>query len=142
MTQRTTQHTHGAPDVTQEHSILNGIYEGIPVYDANRNKIGNVEFVHFGAAGETQRTHGSGAATVTPADTGYDRPLTDIFASIFNPGDVPDEVAQKLYRTGFVRIDSDGLFAADRYVTPDQITRVADDGVYLSATRNELATRR
>lgn len=142
MTHHTTQHTHGTMDMTQEHSMLNDVYEGMAVYDAQRNQIGNVEFVHFGAASATQRAHGAGPVTVSPADTGYDRPLVDMVASIFSPGEVPDQLAQKLYRTGFVRIDSAGLFAADRYITPDQIARVDKDGVYLTVTRDELIKRR
>lgn len=127
--------------MTQEHSALNGVHEGMAVYDANRDKIGEVEFVHFGSASETQLAHGTGPATVAPADAGYDRSLVDIFASIFSPGEVPDQLAQKLYRTGFVRIDSAGLFAADRYITPDQITRVDNDSIHLNVTRDELIKR-
>lgn len=141
MTQYTTQHPHGTADVTQEHSILNEIHEGMTVYDANRDNIGEVEFVHFGAASATQRAHGTGPATITSADTGYDRPFAGMIASIFNPGEIPDELAERLYRTGFVRIDSAGLFAADRYVTPDQISRVDQDGVYLNVDRDGLLRR-
>jgi hypothetical protein len=38
---------------------------------------------------------------------------------------------QHLLRHGFIRIDSTGLFAADRYVTPDQIADVSVDHVTL-----------
>jgi hypothetical protein len=145
MTHHTTHHTHGALDVTQEHSILNDVHEDMAVYDASGDKVGEVEFVHFGVASETDRAHGSGPATVTSANDGYDQPLADIFASIFNPGELPDELAEKLYHSGFVRMDSDGLFAADRYITPEQIARVdhAGDhkGVHLSVTRDGLIKR-
>lgn len=141
MTHHKTQQAQGVMDMTQEHTILNDVHEGMAVYDADRNRIGEVETVHFGAAGESTRDQATGPATVAPADGGYDQPLVDIFASIFSPGEVPDQLAQKLYRTGFIRIDSDGLFASDRYVTPEHITRVDRDGVYLNATRDELIKR-
>lgn len=41
-------------------------------------------------------------------------------------------MAQKLQHSGFVRIDSNGLFEADRYVMPDQIGRVDQDGIQMS----------
>lgn len=141
MTHHTTQPTHGVMDMTQERSILNEVEEGMAVYDANRKRIGEVETVHFGAVGESSAAQGAGPATVSPADTGYDQPLVDIFAPVFSPGEVPDQLAQKLYRTGFVRIDSDGLFATDRYVSPEHIARVDKDGVHLRVTRDELIKR-
>jgi hypothetical protein len=141
MTHHTTQSMQATVDMTQEHSRLNGVHEGMAVYDAKQNRIGEVETVHFGAAGESTRAQATGPATVAPADTGYDQPLVDIFAAVFSPDELPDQLARKLYHTGFVRIDSAGLFAADRYVTPDQITRVEKNAVYLNVTRDELIKR-
>jgi hypothetical protein len=37
-----------------------------------------------------------------------------------------------------MRIDSAGLFAADRYVMPEQIAGVSSDRVTLRVTRDEL----
>jgi hypothetical protein len=62
-------------------------------------------------------------------------------ASVFDPGDMPDEMAQKLQHSGFIRIDSNGLFAADPYVTHEHITRVDGDSVYLTVTSDELLKR-
>lgn len=128
-------------DTTQRQSILNDVHEGMTVYDANRDKIGTVDYVQFGAASDSQRTHGAGPATVAPADNDYDQPLADTVASVFNPGDMPDEMAQKLQHSGFIRIDSNGLFTADRYVIPDQIVRADRDSVYLNVTSDELLRR-
>lgn len=141
MTHHTTQQTHAGMDTTQEQSIFNDIHEGMTVYDANQDKIGTVDYIQFGAASDTQRAQGSGPATVAPADNGYDQPLVDMVASVFNPGAMPDEMAQKLQHSGFIRIDSNGLFAADRYVIPDRIARVDSKGVYLNVTSDELLRR-
>lgn len=141
MTHHTTRQAQGVMDTTQEQSILNDVHEGMTVYDANLDRIGTVDYVQFGAASDSQRAQGSGPATVAPADNGYDQPLVDMVASVFNPGDMPDEMAQKLQHSGFIRIDSNGLFAADRYVIPDNIARVDSNGVYLSATSDELLKR-
>ena len=42
---------------------------------------------------------------------------------------------------GFIRIDSAGLFAADRYVTPDQIVSVSGDALTLNVSQDELMKR-
>ncbi len=141
MAHHTMQATADDMDTTQQQSILNGVQEGMTVYDANQDKIGTVDYVQFGAASDSQRAQGSGPATVAPADNGYDQPLVDMVASVFNPGDMPGEMAQKLQHSGFIRIDSNGLFAADRYVTPEHIARVDGNGVYLKVTSDELLRR-
>lgn len=141
MARQTMQPSQDSMDTTQQQSILNDVHEGMNVYDVNRDKIGTVDYVQFGAASDSQRAQGSGPATVAPADNDYDQPLVDMVASVFNPGDMPDEMAQKLQHSGFVRIDSNGLFAADRYVIPDHIARVDRDGLYLNVTNDELLRR-
>lgn len=141
MARQTMQPSQDNMDTTQQQSILNNVHEGMNVYDANRDQIGTVDYVQFGAASDSQRDQGSGPATIAPADKDYDQPLVDMVASVFDPGDMPDEMAQKLQHSGFVRIDSNGLFAADRYVMPDQIGRVDGNGVHLKITQDELLRR-
>jgi hypothetical protein len=43
-----------------------------------------------------------------------------------------------LLRSGFARVDGQGLFAEDRYITPDQIGSVVDGRVLLNLTQDEL----
>jgi len=60
-------------------------------------------------------------------------------ARAISPRDqVPETLRQRLLRHGFLRIDSTGLFAADRYVMPAQIADVSEDHVTLQVTRDEL----
>lgn len=141
MTHHNSGHSHTSTDVTQEFSILNDIHEGMTVYDRQNQRLGTVETIYFGATSKEQRAHGTGPATVTTADLPYSDPVTNIVGSIFNPDDVPQELAEQLYRTGFVRIDSAGLFASDRYIMPSQIERVADDSVFLRVGQDELVKR-
>jgi hypothetical protein len=51
---------------------------------------------------------------------------------------VPETLRERLLRQGFLRIDSTSLFAADRYVMPDQIVDVSEGRVTLRVTRDEL----
>jgi hypothetical protein len=127
-------------DPTGEHSILRDIREGMDVFDSNNNRIGSVEFVHFGAASGVDQELGTGPATVTPADDPQMRRDTfiDNIAEAFYPTDVPDVVRNKLLLNGYVRLDAAGLFAADRYIMPEQIAGITSDGVRLNVTRDEL----
>ena len=130
-------------DNTAKHSILNQIRQGMSVYDVRDNHIGSVSFVHFGAASETQHELGVGPATATSADSpivGRDTLIGSI-AEVFDPNDMPEQLQQKLLLSGYIRLDTAGLFAADRYITPDQIASVADDKVQLSVSRDQLVKR-
>ncbi len=57
--------------------------------------------------------------------------LPKLIAELFNPGEVPDEVSERLRYEGFIRVDAKGLFGVDRFVMPDRIDHVTQDGVYL-----------
>ncbi|MDQ3248187.1 MAG: hypothetical protein M3Q45_03150 [Chloroflexota bacterium] len=134
MTQQTSGHT-------QPKSIINQIREGMTVYDNQNQNIGSVDEVHFGAASQAQREHGTGPATVNEPDLPGEHSFVGLLADVFDPSEVPDELADKLLRTGYIRIDSAGLFAADRYVMPDQIASVVGDEVHLQVTRDSLVKR-
>jgi len=131
-------------DDTGRQSILNLIREDMDVYDVNGNHIGEVEFVHFGAASETQQELGVGPATPSPADDPDMRrrdSIIDNIAEAFHPDEVPRQLQEKLLLTGYVLLDADGLFARDRFILPEQIASVSDDRVQLSVTRDQLIKR-
>lgn len=114
---------------------VTNIREGMEVYDARDTRIGTVEYIHFGA-----ETEGDVAAEPSAAGV-RSNSLVDIFADIFAVDTIPEEVQAQLMQKGFMRIDADGLFAADRYVTLDHVVSVAGDRVSLNVTRDELVKR-
>jgi hypothetical protein len=121
-------------DEEADDSILTAVKEGMDVYGPDDNKIGAVERVHFGAEADE--------GAVTPAGQQVrDRSLTDELADVFRADQLPDELRERLLYQGFIRIDATGLFAADRYATPDLIASVSGDRVILRATRDELLKR-
>jgi hypothetical protein len=130
-------------DSTGRHSILSLIREGMHVHDASDHHIGSVNFVHFGAASEAQQELGTGPTRVTSADDPDMRrdTIIDNIAEAFDPRDLPRELQSKLLMSGFVRVDTAGLFASDRFVTPDQIAGVSGDTVTLSVNRDQLVKR-
>jgi hypothetical protein len=148
MTHHTSSHTGIAnsdlADATGRHSILTQVHEGMGVYDVKNNHIGHVDFVHFGAASETQQELGVGPAAPAPADNPNMRrdTIIDSIAQAFSPNDVPQQLQEKLLLTGYLLLNADGLFASDRFITPDQITGVSNDRVQLGVTRDQLIKRR
>ena len=130
-------------DATGQQSILRQIHEGMPVYDVRDNHIGRVAFVHFGAASETQQQLGVGPATTAPADNPNMRQdsIIDNIAEAFDPNEVPQELQEKLLVSGYIRLDTAGFFASDRFITPDQIVGIEDDTVQLSVSRDHLVKR-
>ena len=113
---------------------LRSVEQGMKVFDSSRKEIGKVEWVQFGDDDpETPEVEAAG-----PSDLPRDDTLIDVVARAFTDDDVPEEVRNRLVQQGFVRIDADGLFAADRYVMPEQIDSVSGDGMTLNVTKDEL----
>jgi hypothetical protein len=122
-------------------SILTQIYEGMTVHDRTGQKIGTVEHVYFGAVSQEADTRGAGPTTA-PSPGGHESSLIKDFAKAIAAGDeMPEPLRQRLLRHGFIRIDSSGLFAADRNVMPEQIEDVSDGRIRLRVTRDELIKR-
>lgn len=118
--------------------ILNFVREGMTVYDSEKNDIGTVESVHFGAASDANLATGTIPATTAADHAENDETFVDALAEVFDPKDeIPEEMADRLRYNGFIKIDG-GWFGTDRYVMPNQISSVSDDGVHLSTKRERL----
>jgi hypothetical protein len=128
-------------DGGQDSRILTQVYEGMDVYDRTGDKIGTVEYIYLGAVSEEADKYGAGPATASERGS-REISLIEDFAKVFSAEDrVPEPLRERLRRHGFMRIDSTGLFAADRYVMPDQIADVSGDRVTLRVTQDELIKR-
>lgn len=118
-------------------NYLSQVHEGMKVFDRLQHEIGKVDFVKFSEDDpETPEIEANEPPHDNRAQT-----LVDAVAEVFDPADLPDEIRDRLMQDGFVRIDSAGLFASDRYVTPDQIMSVSGDAVTLNVSREELVKR-
>lgn len=114
---------------------LSRISEGMKVFDRLHNEIGTVDRVQMGDDDPSTVE----VEARQPADLPErEDSLIDSIAEVFSPDELPEEVRERLLQQGFVRIDSSGLFAADRYVLPDQIMSVSGDTVTLNVSREEL----
>ena len=122
----------------QTSNPLTRISEGMKVFDRLQHEIGKVERVRLGDDDpSTPETEAAGPSHIEERREG----LIDDIAAVFAPDELPEEVRERLLQQGFVRIDSSGLFAADRYVMPEQIMSVSGDTVTLNVSKDELVKR-
>ncbi len=121
-------------------SVLTHIREGMVVYDRNDQYLGKVESLYMGASTPAENERGEGAATAPDPDM-RDDTLVDDIAKVFAPDDIPEVLRKRLLHDGFIRVDTAGLFAADRYALPEQIASVTGDRVRLRVSRDELIKR-
>jgi hypothetical protein len=119
-------------------NVLEQISEGMKIFDSRQKEIGTVEYVKL--VDEDPETGEPVAAGLNDLDAERHSILTDI-ASAFRSDELPEVVQSRLLHDGFVRMDAEGLFKADRYVLPDQIQSVSGGRVNLNVTRDQLVKR-
>lgn len=119
--------------------VLHTVHEGMKVVDASRKEIGRVEWVQYG--NDDPSTVDVEARTTEGMGDGRRETLMDNIVDAFRVDDLPEEIRDRLLMQGFVRIDAEGLFAADRYVLPDQIAAVSGDEMMLNVEMSELMKR-
>jgi hypothetical protein len=116
-------------------NFLAQVHEGMKVFDRQHHEIGKVERVQM--SDDDPRTPEVEAAT--PGNLRQrDSSLIDNIADVFSPDRLPHDVQSRLMQQGFLRLDTKGLFAADRYILPDQIISVSNDEVMLNVSKDEL----
>jgi hypothetical protein len=115
-------------------NMLRDIHEGMKVYDSARHEIGKVDWVQFGA--DDPETDVVEDAAVDERED--QRNLMEFIADAFRVDELPEAVRARLLEQGFIRIQADGLFAADRYVLPEQIGSVSGDALTLKVEKSDL----
>lgn len=128
---------HPVSNESRRQTILNQVHEEMRVCDSAGNEIGTVRQVFLGAAAGTPNELGAGPATASTPGL-RDETLVDQIAEIFSDEPLPEVLRDRLLREGFIRIDTHGLFASDRFALPDQIESVSDDCVRLGLAKDEL----
>jgi hypothetical protein len=116
-------------------NFLARVHEGMKVFDSAHHEIGTVDRVQM--SDDDPATPGVEAATPGELEP-RKRNFIDNIAEVFDPDELPVAVRARLLQQGFVRIDASGLFAADRYVTPDQILAISGDELTLRVSKDQL----
>jgi len=111
---------------------------GMRVLDNSRNEIGKVEDFRFS---ENEDNPDVQPEDIDASDRRQDGGLVQDIAEAFAPDELPEVLRDRLLREGYIRLDTKGLFAADRYILPDQISSAAGDDLVLNVSKDELMKR-
>lgn len=122
----------------QDSLILSQVYEGMAVYDVGDRKIGTVESVYLGELIMAADEYSQGWATTSTFNDFESSFIQEFGNALLLTEQVPDAWREQFMCYGFVKINALSLFAAGRYVLPDQIASVANNRVLLRVCRDEL----
>lgn len=114
------------------------IHVGMKVYDNHHKHIGTIDDLKFP---ENAADPGVEPADLDHTDTDRRETVLGAIAEAFAPDELPETLRERLLREGYIRLDADGLFAADRYVLPSQIASAAGDEVTLNVEKDQLIKR-
>lgn len=111
---------------------------GMKVYDSEGHHIGKVDDLKFPENAIAPEVE---VAEVDEIIDDRDETIIDAVAEAFGREEIPEPLRSQLLRDGYVHLDASGLFAADRYILPEQISGLTDDGIKLNVTRDALIKR-
>ena len=120
-------------------TLPENLHKGMTVYDSMRKKIGKVDDFKY-SENETD-------PDVVPADLdGTDKrdgreSILDSIAEAFGKEEIPEPLRSRLLVEGYIRLDTAGLLAKDRFILPDQIASAAGDEVVLNVAKDDLIKR-
>ena len=114
------------------------IHVGMTVFDRNHHEIGKVDDLKFA---ENATDPDVTPAELDATDLRRDDSLIEDIAEAFGKEELPEELRNRLLREGYIRLDTKGLLARDRYILPDQIASAAGDEVMLNVEKDALIKR-
>jgi hypothetical protein len=153
-----TDNTSPIGDISSTETLDN-VQIGYRVIDGNGDEIGTIRDLKAGdtsAATVDDASEGQGESEVLAVPGGFGSGGSGSLGAGgglpavvgFGTGDgggggggepnVSEPAYTRLLRTGFIKIDSKGWFASDRYAGADQIDRVEGDTVYLRVGKDQL----
>jgi len=115
--------------------ILGQVKEGMEVYDNAGEQVGTVNFVRIGEEDPTNIE--VEAATGDPRTPPQNKILEEVARVLGKMDNIPDEIKERMWRYGYVRIDM-GTLHSDRIALHTEVDRVADNRVRLSVNQDEL----
>ena len=108
---------------------------GMKVFDSEGHHIGKVDDLKFPENAIAPEVE---VAEVDDVVDERDETIITAVAAAFGHEEVPEPLRSQLLRDGYVHLDAAGLFAADRYILPEQISGLSADGIKLNVTRDAL----
>ena len=122
----------------QTENLLSRIHKGMEVYDLTGEKVGEVKDLYFGADSGSREEYSAGAASAPSPQIKDNGLVEDIAKALGGEPNIPEELRERLLNNGYILVEGEGLFGADRYILTEQIARVHDDHVHLRVARRDL----
>ena len=131
---------HEFTPVMENHgtSTLGEVRMGMNVYDSTGEYIGDVSYLYLGAATQEEVERGTGPARDLALENDDDDSFVEMLANTFTTEEIPEEMLARLRQHGFLRIDTNGIFASDRFATAEEISSIEEDGVHLTVAYDQL----
>jgi hypothetical protein len=111
------------------------IHLGMKVFDNRHKQIGKIDDLKFpeneddpGVPGELDRTDAPDRRET----------LLAAVAEAFGREPIPEELRERLLTEGYIRLDTKGLLAKDRFILPSQISSISGDEVQLMVGKDDL----
>jgi len=114
------------------------VHVGMKVFDRANTEIGKIDDFKFS---ENEDDPEVIPEDVDASDRKANRGLMGDIAEAFAPDDMPEVLRDRLLTEGYIRLDTSGLFAADRYILPEQIDSSSGDALLLNVSKDELMKR-
>jgi hypothetical protein len=111
------------------------IHLGMKVFDNRHKEIGKIDGLKF----PENEDDPSVPAELDGTDkSGGRETLLQAVAEAFGDDPIPEPLRTRLLTEGYIRLDTKGLFASDRYILPSQIGTISGDEVQLNVTKDDL----
>jgi hypothetical protein len=114
------------------------IRRGMKVFDRTRKQIGRIDDFRFS---ENEDWPDVEPSDLDASDRRRGTSGVDKLSEVFGVERLPQEFRERLLREGYIRVDTAGLFSADRYILPEQIASATKDAVTLNVSEDELIRR-
>ena len=120
-------------------TLPESIHRGMKVFVSHQQQIGKSDDLKFSETEDDPE--------VTPAEIdGTDRrdrrdTILQSIAEAFGKEELPEVLRDRLLTEGYIRLDTKGLMAKDRFILPDQIASATGDEVMLNVDKDQLIKR-
>lgn len=124
----------------EEIRTIDQVRTGMSVYDSTGQHIGEVSYVYLGTSTQEDLERGTGPARDVALENDDDNSFVEMLANAFTTDQIPEEMLARLRQHGYMRIDSNGIFASDRFATAEQLSSVSESEVHLNVAYDQLGT--
>ena len=120
-------------------TLPENLHVGMKVFDSRHTEIGKIDDLKF--------SENEDDPEVTPAEIdGTDRrdrrdTILQSIAEAFGKEELPEVLRDRLLTEGYIRLDTKGLMAKDRFILPDQIASATGNEVMLNVDKDALIKR-